>query len=198
MVGEGYEWEALNPLRGFGTEGASKLFDGLIRHDATLKAVPALAAKEHRSADYRTVTMPSHHPVTGDPAVRRATNLAVNRQGMIDALLAGRGVPASTPVPAVLDSYVEPAAQFPYDPVEARRILDAAGWILGADGIRARDGQPARFTLMYSATDTVRKGLAQAVVSDAKAGRHQRGAGRSRVGGDRAANIRRLAGIGRW
>jgi peptide/nickel transport system substrate-binding protein len=96
-------------------------------------------------------------------------NLAVNRQGMIDALLAGKGVPASTPVPAVLDSYVEPAAQFRYDPAEAGRILDAAGWVLGADRIRARNGQPARFTLMYPATDTVRKDLAQAVVSDAKA-----------------------------
>ena len=351
VVGEGYEWEALNPLLGFGTEGASKLFDGLIRHDATLKVAPALAAEEpavtaderswtvklrqgisfhdgsafdaddvvatyravldpvfastirsdypmltgvekvdastvrfdlaypyasftnrlnlgimpaealttpaplensplnstpigtgpykfvewrkgatmtlvanedyfagapsikkitivfaeddntraqqmragdldatvlppalartfeggefavvhHRSADYRTVTMPSGHPVTGDPAIRQAMNLAVNRQGMIDALLAGKGVPASTPVPAVLDSYVEPAAQFRCDPAEAGPILDAAGWVLGADRIRARNGQPARFTLMYPATDTVRKDLAQAVVSDAKA-----------------------------
>jgi peptide/nickel transport system substrate-binding protein len=139
---------------------------------------PALAATfeggefavlHHRSADYRTVTMPSSHPVTGDPAIRKALNLAVNRQGMIDALLTGKGVPASTPVPAVLASYVEPAAQFRHDPAEAGRILDAAGWVLGADGIRARNGQPARFTLMYPTTDTVRKDLAQAVVSDAKA-----------------------------
>jgi peptide/nickel transport system substrate-binding protein len=50
VVAEGYEWEALNPLLGFGTEGASKLFDGLMRHDATLKAVPALAAEEHGEA----------------------------------------------------------------------------------------------------------------------------------------------------
>lgn len=127
------------------------------------------AVVHHRSADYRTVTLPSSHPVTGDPAIRKALNLAVNRQGMIDALLAGRGVPASTPVPAVLDSYVEPAAQFQYDPAEADRILDDAGWVLGADGIRTRNGQPARFTLMYPTTDTVRKDLAQAVVSDAKA-----------------------------
>ncbi|MGH4005261.1 MAG: ABC transporter substrate-binding protein [Pseudonocardiaceae bacterium] len=51
------------------------------------------AVLHHRSADYRTVTMPSSHPVTGDPAIRMALNLAVNRQGMIDALLTGKGVP---------------------------------------------------------------------------------------------------------
>lgn len=45
VVGEGYEWPALNPLLGFGGEGASKLFDGLIKHDATLKVIPALAAE---------------------------------------------------------------------------------------------------------------------------------------------------------
>jgi peptide/nickel transport system substrate-binding protein len=123
----------------------------------------------HRSADYRTVTLPTAHPVTGDPAIRLALNHAVDRQGMIDALFAGHGAPASTPIPEVLGEYVEPAAQFRFDRAEAERILDAAGWVRGPDGTRVKDGVPARFTLMYAANDSIRRDFAQAFTSDARA-----------------------------
>src|SRR3712207_9346608 len=39
--------------------------------------------------------MPMNNPVTGDPGMRLALNYAANRQGMIDALLAGHGAPRS-------------------------------------------------------------------------------------------------------
>jgi len=123
----------------------------------------------HRSADYRVVALPMNHPVAGDRAVRLALNHAVNRQGMVDAVLAGKGVPAHTIIPGALAEYVEPGAEFRYDPAEAERILDAAGWVKGPDGLRSRNGQTARFTLMYPAHDSVRKDLAQAFASDAKA-----------------------------
>jgi peptide/nickel transport system substrate-binding protein len=123
----------------------------------------------HPTADYRTVTLPTAHPVTGDPAVRLALNHAVDRQGMIDALFAGHGEPASTPIPQVLAEYAEPSAQFRFDRAEAERILDAGGWVRGPDGTRVKDGVPARFTLMYPAADSIRRDLAQAFTSDARA-----------------------------
>lgn len=122
----------------------------------------------HRSADYRTIMLPTGNPVTGDPAIRLALNHAANRQGMIDALLAGAGEPAYTPIPPALASYAGPGATFAHEPQRARQILQQAGWTPGPDGIRQRGGQPARFTLMYPASDTVRKDLAQAFASDAR------------------------------
>ncbi|WP_207223665.1 ABC transporter substrate-binding protein [Pseudonocardia sediminis] len=150
-------------------------FDGTVLPPALARSVAdggaaqGLVLREHASADYRTVTMPFANPVTADPAIRAALNRAVNRQGMIDGLLAGQGEPASTPIPSVLPELVEPTAVFGYDPDGAGRILDAAGWVRGPDGTRSRGGTPARFTLMYSATDTVRRDLAQAFASDARA-----------------------------
>jgi peptide/nickel transport system substrate-binding protein len=64
---------------------------------------------------------------------------------------------------------VEPTAQFRYDVAEARRILDAGGWVPGPNGVRVKNGQRAAFTLMYPATDQVRKDLAIAFASDARA-----------------------------
>jgi peptide/nickel transport system substrate-binding protein len=146
-------------------------FDGTVLPPALAEtfAGSEYTVHHHPSADYRTITLPSGHPVTGDPAIRLALNLAVDRQGMIDALFAGHGAPASTPIPEVLSEYAEPSAQFPFDRAEAERILDAAGWVRGPDGTRARDGVPARFTLMYSANDTIRRDFAQAFTSDARA-----------------------------
>lgn len=135
----------------------------------TFADTPGYRVLDHKSADYRVVTMPMSSPVTGDPAIRLALNYAANRPQMISALLAGRGSPASTPVPEVLETFVEPAAQFRYDAAQAQRILDDAGWLSGTDGIRARNGQRAAFTLMYPTTDSVRKDLAVAVAFAADA-----------------------------
>ncbi|WP_308283008.1 ABC transporter substrate-binding protein [Pseudonocardia nigra] len=146
-------------------------FDGTVLPPALAQtfAGSEYTVRHHPSADYRAITLPSAHPVTSDPAIRLALNYAANRQGMIDGLLAGQGRPASNPIPEVLAEYAEPSAQFRFDRAEAERILDAAGWVRGPDGIRVRDGVPARFTLMYPAADTVRRDLAQAFTSDASA-----------------------------
>ena len=147
-------------------------FDGTVLPPAlaeTFRGVDGYRLISHQSADYRTIMMPMNNPVTGDPGMRLALNYAANRPGMIDALLAGHGAPASNPIPEVLGDYAEPSAQFSHDPARAAQILDASGWVMGPDGTRARDGVPARFTLMYPASDTVRKDLAQAFTSDARA-----------------------------
>ncbi|WP_433263643.1 ABC transporter substrate-binding protein [Actinosynnema sp. CS-041913] len=122
----------------------------------------------HRSTDLRAVTLPAG-PVTGDPAVRMALNHAVNRKGVVDNLLGGNGSPAATPIPDTLPEFYDPAASFAYDKAQAELLLDQAGWARGADGVRARDGVPARFTLMYPIGDVVRADLATAFVADAKA-----------------------------
>ncbi|MFF2921252.1 ABC transporter substrate-binding protein [Streptomyces celluloflavus] len=44
VVGIAYEPETLSPLLGYGKDGNSKIFDGLLTHDAAMKLKPALAA----------------------------------------------------------------------------------------------------------------------------------------------------------
>ncbi|MGM1058123.1 ABC transporter substrate-binding protein [Saccharothrix sp. Mg75] len=122
----------------------------------------------HRSADLRAVTLPTG-PVTGDSAIRVALNHAVDREGLVDGLLGGKGSPASTPIPDALPEFLDPGARFAHDEALANLLLDQAGWVRGEDGVRARDGVPARFTLMYPLGDAVRADLATAFAADAKA-----------------------------
>ncbi|MEV0730100.1 ABC transporter substrate-binding protein [Polymorphospora sp. NPDC050346] len=122
----------------------------------------------HPSADFRAVSLPTAHPVTGDPAIRLALNHAVDRQAMVDNILAGYGKPAYTPIPDSLGTFHNPQATFAFDQARAGQILDAAGWVPGSDGIRVKDGQRAAFTLMYFPSETLRRDLSLAFTSDAK------------------------------
>ncbi|MFK0222266.1 ABC transporter substrate-binding protein [Streptomyces vinaceus] len=120
-----------------------------------------------KSFDYRNVTLPTHHPVTGDPAVRRALDVAVDRATMVDKLLAGAGKPAYGPVPTG-SPWFTAGTERAYDLDRAKRILDEAGWKEGGDGVRAKDGVRASFPLWYTSGDKIRQDHALAFASDAK------------------------------
>ncbi|MFD7838624.1 ABC transporter substrate-binding protein [Streptomyces sp. NPDC059761] len=119
------------------------------------------------SFDYRNVTLPTHHQVTGDPAVRRALDIAVDRATMVDKLLAGAGKPAYGPVPTG-SPWFTAGTERAYDLDRAKKILDEAGWKAGEDGIRAKDGVRASFPLWYTSGDKIRQDHALAFASDAK------------------------------
>lgn len=95
---------------------------------------------------------------TADVLVRRAINIGVDRQEMIDHVLNGYGSPAYS-VCDQLPWYNE-ASQVAYDPEEAAALLDQAGWTLGEDSVREKDGQKAELHLLYATGDSVRQALA--------------------------------------
>ncbi|MFJ9824674.1 ABC transporter substrate-binding protein [Streptomyces sp. NPDC101160] len=117
--------------------------------------------------DYRTVTLPSHNRVAGDPAIRRALDLAVDRQAMVDRILDGAGKPAYGPVPTDSPWFAK-GTERRHDLAGARKILDKAGWKPGPDGVRVKNGVRAAFPLWYLSGDKLRQDHALAYASDAK------------------------------
>ena len=97
--------------------------------------------------------------VTSDVAVRRAINIGIDRQEMIDNVLEGYGTPAYS----ICDKmpWYNDASQVEYDPEGAAALLDQAGWQMGSDGIREKNGVRAAFTVLYSPDDSVRQALAE-------------------------------------
>ena len=102
--------------------------------------------------------IPLGNDFTSDVQVRRAINLAIDRDEMIHNVLNGFGSPAYS----VCDKmpWYNDAAKVSYDAVKAEQILEEAGWKAGSDGIREKDGVRASMTLMYPASDSVRQALA--------------------------------------
>jgi peptide/nickel transport system substrate-binding protein len=89
------------------------------------------------------------HPILSDSRVRWALLYGTNRGAVVQSLLLG--------VPKVAVNWLDNTAWFnkalrpaPYDPAKAKALLDEAGWKMGADGVRAKDGKPLR--LMYATT----------------------------------------------
>ncbi|MCX4820981.1 ABC transporter substrate-binding protein [Streptomyces sp. NBC_01142] len=117
--------------------------------------------------DYRTVTLPTHNKVAGDTAVRRALDVAVDRETMVDKILEGAGKPAYGPVPTDSEWFAE-GTERTHDIARAKKILDDAGWKPGKDGIRVKDGVRATFPLWYLSGDKLRQEHALAYASDAK------------------------------
>ena len=95
---------------------------------------------------------------TADVQVRRAINIGVDRQEMIDHVLNGYGSPAYS----VCDQmpWYNSASEVTYDPEKAKLLLDEAGWKTGEDGIREKDGVKAELNLLYATGDSVRQALA--------------------------------------
>ena len=96
---------------------------------------------------------------TSDVRVRRAIHLGIDRQEMIDHVLNGYGSPAYS-VCDQLPWYSE-ASEVAYDPKEAGKLLDEAGWRMGPDGVREKDGVKASLNLLFSTGDSVRQALVE-------------------------------------
>ena len=122
-----------------------------------------------KSGDWRAVSLPAGNPVTGDDAIRLAVNYAVNRGAMVKYALKGYGTANSTYLAPFFGESYDPAEEFNYSPEKAKQILDDAGWKMGSDGVRVRNGQRAAFDIIYFPNrDRSRRDLTLMVASDLK------------------------------
>ncbi|MFC6084089.1 ABC transporter substrate-binding protein [Sphaerisporangium aureirubrum] len=77
-----------------------------------------------------------------DKRVRLAISRAIDRTTLVNRVLDGNGEPADTIIPPIysLLKYTPQAPQG-FDPAEAGRLLDEAGYTKGADGMREKGGK---------------------------------------------------------
>ena len=108
-------------------------------------------------------TYPAGNDVTASVEVRRAINLACDRQAIVDDVLGGHGSVAYS----IGDGMPWASADMrcDYDPDHARELLEEAGWTRDDDGIYARGGLRCSFDLYYPSSDSVRQSMANAFAS---------------------------------
>jgi peptide/nickel transport system substrate-binding protein len=89
------------------------------------------------------------HPFLTDPAVRQALNVLVDR-GSVQEQIYGRTGIATANFLNGPPRFASKNMKWEFNVDKANRILDAAGWKRGGDGIRAKDGKRLRIVYQTS------------------------------------------------
>lgn len=94
-----------------------------------------------------------------DVNVRKAISMGIDRESLIANVLSGYGTPAYS----VCDGmpWYNEDSEVEYNPEKAAQMLDEAGWMLGDDGIREKDGVKAEFIMLYSTSEGIRQAIAE-------------------------------------
>lgn len=145
--------------------------------DADSSVWPVLVENNLRFADddsfvvYRTSTAAVNHfplnnqsPLLSDRRVRQAMMYAIDRQQVIDDIFSGAAVVADTNLSPAFDFWVNPdVPTYTYDVDMAAALLDEAGWVMGDDGVRVKDGERLSFTCTVITGDQARRPEAELV-----------------------------------
>jgi len=150
-------------LKFVGEAGLAELLSG--NADVVLNAASAqipFVAKDPRFRVYHHVFSSGgsaifwkcDHPLFRDARVRRALTLAIDRRALLGLMNLPSDLPLTDGVftkrQFMRREFPEP---LPYDPLQSRALLDAAGWQdRDGDGVREREGRPFRFTATVSRT----------------------------------------------
>jgi peptide/nickel transport system substrate-binding protein len=110
-----------------------------------------------------TLDDPNPHPFLTDYNVRRALSLAIDRSVIAEQLYGAAGKPTCNVIPAP-EIYVSTANDecLVQDMDEANRLLDEAGWLPGADGVRQKDG--VRLSILYQTSTNSLRQSTQALI----------------------------------
>jgi len=102
-------------------------------------------------------------PQLADRRVRQAMMYAIDRERMVEDVFAGAAVVAHTNKSPATPWFNPYTRRYEYNPERAKALLDEAGWKVGPDGIREKDGIRLSFTNHVFPGDVVRRPQAELV-----------------------------------
>lgn len=126
-------------------------------HGAEIANDPDLEVIVYLPRQYVYLCWNLKRPYFSDKRVRHALTMAIDRQGIIDALYYGYARVTTSPFPSnswAFDPELEP---LPYDIEAATQLLDESGWVdSDGDGVRDKDGVPFRFEILTNSDNQLR------------------------------------------
>lgn len=116
----------------------------------------------------RQLVMNTTRKTLSDIRVRQALAMSFDKAAMVEGVTASMEETADHVLATNMPYTKNVAAQHViYDPQKAAALLDEAGWKLNASGTaREKDGKKLEIEMMYAATDTIQKTMAETMQSE--------------------------------
>jgi len=111
-----------------------------------LKTMTGITTTHSPGYFYQHLDFNNQRPVFKERAVREALRYAIDRPTIREKSNHGLGALQEGPITPVSPLYTT-LPQIPFDLAKANALLDTAGWVRGADGVRAKNGLRLALTL---------------------------------------------------
>ncbi|MDB5077210.1 MAG: peptide transporter substrate-binding protein [Chloroflexi bacterium] len=118
----------------------------------TLKNISGYTFLAAPAPNYEQAVLNFRNPILQDVRVRQALEYGLDRPTMVKDVWHGAAQLIASDQVSTAFSYDPSVKPFPYDPAKAASLLDAAGWKLGSDKLRHKNGK----TLSLRWTTTTR------------------------------------------
>jgi peptide/nickel transport system substrate-binding protein len=111
--------------------GVDVIFDVPPDNIEQVKGTPTAVFLEQPGPHVWWVTLNTKKPPFDNVLVRRAVNYAVNKDALTQDILKSTGTPSVGPIPPAIDwAYTDQVTRYPYDPDQARALLDQSGVLM--------------------------------------------------------------------
>lgn len=116
---------------------------------AQLQDISSVKTRAAKAPTYDAIIFNMMHPPLDDPRVRQAISYAVDEAAMVRNIEHGSAGVATSDLADFYWAYTPDVTRYPYNPQKAAQLLDAAGWMTAAGGIRTKNGKPLSLQLVY-------------------------------------------------
>lgn len=128
-----------------------------------VSALPGVSLHRQTLARSAMLLLNVRSPLLDRAETRQAMEFAIDRQAIVSDALQGQGRVVYSPVLSQSWAYNPLSIHRDHNLAEAERLLDSAGWVAGADGVRARNGTTLTLVLATNGDVPTNKSAAEQI-----------------------------------
>lgn len=123
---------------------------------AKMSTYSNITTDEIQDLSYQAFWMNTRRGPFSEKTVRQAADFAINKPAIINDLLKGHASQMYTTIHPLTWAYTDDVEHYDFNPDKAKALLDSAGWVAGASGIREKNGQKLHIAMYYPTGNPVR------------------------------------------
>ena len=118
-----------------------------------------IAVQYRQGCTYEHINLNLENPILKDLRVRQALLYSLDRDKLVQGLFENKQKKALHSIHPLDPYFSDDVIKYPYDPKKAGSLFDAAGWKMGKDGYRSKNGKKMAIEIISTAGDKTRENV---------------------------------------